>query len=55
MQFQPALRQRVAQILLQLAALFGIAMQIGGIEMVPPAPAIFGGVKRQIGVSDQIF
>jgi hypothetical protein len=52
-QFEPAVRQGFAQVLLKLAALFGVAVQIGGIEMVTAAPAILGGIERQVGIADQ--
>ena len=50
---EPAGRNRIAQVLIKLPAFLGVAVQIFGVEMVPPASTILGGVKRQIGVADQ--
>jgi len=54
-QFQPAMRQRIAQVLFQQAAFLGIAVEVGGIEMMPSAPAVLGGIERKVGVADQRF
>jgi hypothetical protein len=45
--------ERIAQVFFELAAFLGIAVQVGGIEVIAPAPAILGGIERQVGVADQ--
>ena len=54
-QLQLAMRQGIAQVFFQLAPFLGIAVQIGRIEMEPPAPGILGRIQRQIGIADQRF
>ena len=54
MQFQPALGQRIAKVLFQLTPPFGIAARIGSLEVMPSSAAILRGVKRQIGIADQV-
>jgi hypothetical protein len=41
----------IAQVFFQLAPFLGIAVQVGGIEMIAPAPTILGGIERQVGIA----
>ena len=50
---QPVGGQRVAQILLQLAAIFGIGMHVRRIEAVDAAAIALGRIECQVGVADQ--
>ena len=39
----------------ELAACLGIAVEIGGVEMVSAAPPILGGIERKVRVADEGF
>ena len=44
--------QGVAQVMLELAPLLGIAVEVGIVEVIATAPAILGGIERKVGVAD---
>ena len=54
-QLQLAVRDRIAQILFQLPPVGRRAEQVAGEEAEPPPAAVFGGIKRQVGVADQFL
>jgi hypothetical protein len=47
--------ERLAQVLLEFAALLGLVLEVGRIEAERAAPAVLGGVEREIGGADDFF